>query len=165
MALRTSLAGRVQNTTLPKTHTLLPLLEAVVNGIQAIDARYGDDVGNGSLSVRIERAPQEAFDLSPSGQGRVPLKPIMGFRVEDNGVGFTPDNMASFETLDSDFKAGFGCRGVGRLLRLKAFDRVEVRSSYRDDDGSLQGRQFRFSVTREVEQDAPPRTSSTPARW
>lgn len=33
MALRTSLAGRVQNTTLPKTHALLPLLEAVVNGI------------------------------------------------------------------------------------------------------------------------------------
>jgi hypothetical protein len=156
MALRTSLAGRVQNTTLPKTHALLPLLEAVVNGIQAIDARYGDDVESGSLRVRIERAPQEAFDLSPSGPGRVPLKPIIGFCIEDNGVGFTPDNMASFETLDSDFKAGLGCRGVGRLLWLKAFDRVEVRSAYRDDDGSLQGRQFKFSVTREVEQDAAP---------
>lgn len=156
MALRTSLAGRVQNTTLPKTHALLPLLEAVVNGIQAIDARYGDDVGRGLLRVRIERAPQEAFDLSPSGPGRVPLKPIVGFSVEDNGVGFTPENMASFETLDSDFKSGLGCRGVGRLLWLKAFDRVEVRSGYRDDAGLLQGRQFRFSVTREVEQVSGP---------
>lgn len=156
MALRTSLAGRVQNTTLPKTHALLPLLEAVVNGIQAVDARYGDDVGRGSLRVRIDRESQEAFDLSPSGPGRVPLKPIIGFCVEDNGVGFTPENMASFETLDSDFKAGLGCRGVGRLLWLKAFDRVEVRSAYRDNDGSLQGRQFKFSVTREVEQDTAP---------
>lgn len=156
MALRTSLAGRVQNITLPKTHALLPLLEAVVNGIQAIDARYGDDVERGLVRVRIERAPQEAFDLSPSGPGRVPLKPIVGFSVEDNGVGFTPENMASFETLDSDFKSGLGCRGVGRLLWLKAFDRVEVRSAYRDDTGSLQGRQFRFSVAREVEQDPAP---------
>ncbi len=156
MALRTSLAGRVQNTTLPKTHALLPLLEAVVNGIQAIDARYGDDVERGSLRVRIRREPQDALDLSPAAPGRVPLKPIIGFSVEDNGVGFTPDNMASFETLDSDFKAGLGCRGVGRLLWLKAFDRVEVRSAYCDDDGSLQGRQFKFSVTREVEQDAAP---------
>ncbi|WP_461171285.1 hypothetical protein [Trueperella pyogenes] len=156
MALRISLAGRVQNTTLPKTHALLPLLEAVVNGIQAIDARYGDDVERGLVRVRIERAPQEAFDLSPSGPGRVPLKPIVGFSVEDNGVGFTPENMASFETLDSDFKSGLGCRGVGRLLWLKAFDRVEVRSAYRDDTGSLQGRQFRFSVAREVEQDPAP---------
>lgn len=156
MALRTSLAGRVQNTTLPKTHALLPLLEAVVNGIQAIDARYGDDVERGLVRVRIERAPQEAFDLSPSGPGRVPLKPIVGFSVEDNGVGFTPENMASFETLDSDFKSGLGCRGVGRLLWLKAFDSVEVRSAYRDDTGSLQGRQFRFSVAREVEQDPAP---------
>lgn len=39
MALRTSLAGRVRNTSLPKSHALLPLLEAIVNGIQAIDAR------------------------------------------------------------------------------------------------------------------------------
>jgi hypothetical protein len=29
--------------------------------------------------------------------------------------------MLSFETLDSDHKARLGCRGVGRLLWLKAF--------------------------------------------
>lgn len=156
MALRTSLAGRVQNTTLPKTHALLPLLEAVVNAIQAIDARYGADVGRGKLNVRIERAPQEALDLSLTGPGRVPLKPIIGFSVEDNGIGFTPDNMASFETLDSDYKIGLGCRGVGRLLWLKAFDRVEVRSAYHDESGVLRGRQFKFSVMREVEQHATP---------
>lgn len=156
MALRTSLGGRVQNTTLPKTHALLPLLEAVVNGIQAIDARHGDDVGRGCLNVRIHRDPQDVLDLMPSGPGRAPLQPIIGFSVEDNGVGFTPENMESFETLDSDHKADLGCRGVGRLLWLKAFDRVEVRSAYLDSDGELRGRQFRFSVAREVEQDDEP---------
>ncbi|MDX2849250.1 ATP-binding protein [Streptomyces sp. PA03-3a] len=151
MALTTSLAGRVRNTSLPKSHALLPLLEAVVNGIQAIDARFGDDVERGCLSVRIQRSPQEELDLGPAGPGRVALKPIIGFLVEDNGVGFTAENMTSFETLDSDHKAAIGCRGVGRLLWLKAFDRVSVRSTYEDEAGGLHGRQFRFSVEGEVE--------------
>jgi hypothetical protein len=70
------------------------------------------------------------------------MRPIVGF----TGVGFTPQNMSSFETLDSDFKADLGCRGVGRLLWLKAFDRVSVRSAYEDEAGDLRGREFRFSV-------------------
>ncbi|MGW1138936.1 hypothetical protein [Streptomyces zhihengii] len=119
MALTTSLAGRVRNTSLPKSHALLPLLEAVVNGIQAIDARFGDDMEPGRLSIRIRRSQQEALNFNHVGPGRVALKPIVGFSVEDNGVGFTPENMTSFETLDSDHKAGMGCRGVGRLLWLK----------------------------------------------
>lgn len=155
MALTTSLAGRVRNTTLPKSHALLPLLEAVVNGLQAIDAR-GEDVGNGRLKITIERSTQEAFDFEPSGPGRAPLKPIMGFTIEDNGVGFTPDNMSSFETLDTDFKASLGCRGVGRLLWLKAFDTVSVRSAYRAEDGTLVPRQFKFSIAGEVEHSEPP---------
>lgn len=133
---------------------MLPLLEAVVNGLQAIDAR-GDDIGRGRLTVTIERSAQEAFDLGSS-SGRGPLKPIVGFVVEDNGVGFTPDNMTSFETLDTDFKASLGCRGVGRLLWLKAFDKVSVRSAYRADDGTLVTRQFKFSIAGEVEQGDPP---------
>lgn len=156
MALTTSLAGRVRNTSLPKSRALLPLLEAVVNGLQAIDARFGDDTGQGRLRVKIHRSPQVELDLDTGGPGRAPLKPIVGFSVEDNGVGFTAENMASFETLDSDYKSGVGCRGVGRLLWLKAFDRVSVRSAYSDADGTLRGRQFRFSVAQEVEQDGVP---------
>jgi hypothetical protein len=155
VALTTSLAGRVRNTTLPKSHALLPLLEAVVNGLQAIDAR-GDDIGHGRLKVTVERSAQEAFDFGTSGPGRAPLKPIIGFIVEDNGVGFTPDHMSSFETLDTDFKASLGCRGIGRLLWLKAFDRVSVRSAYKAEDGTLVARQFKFSVAGEVEHTDPP---------
>lgn len=155
MALTTSLAGRVRNTTLPKSHSLLPLLEAVVNGLQAIDAR-GGDVGHGRLKVTIERSAQEEFDFGASGPGRAPQKPIVGFIVEDNGVGFTPDNMSSFETLDTDFKASLGCRGIGRLVWLKAFDKVSVRSAYTADDGTLVARQFKFSIAGEVELIDPP---------
>ncbi|KGJ76957.1 hypothetical protein GY21_08520 [Cryobacterium roopkundense] len=156
MALTTSLAGRVRNTTLPKTHALLPLFEAVVNGIQSIDSRHAQELGRGRLTVRIHREQQVAFNLETSTPGRAPLEPITGFSIQDNGVGFTPQNMVSFETLDSDYKAGIGCRGVGRLLWLKAFDRIEVQSAYYDDANVLQGRQFKFSVAREVEQDGAP---------
>ncbi|QUL81204.1 ATP-binding protein [Brevibacterium sp. SMBL_HHYL_HB1] len=151
MALMTSLAGRVRNTSLPKSHALLPLLEAIVNGIQAIDARPvgSDEVGR--IEVKVRRDLQEELDLGQTGPGRAPMKPIIGFDVSDNGLGFTPENMSSFETLDSDFKSALGCRGVGRLLWLKAFDRVSVRSAYEDEDGKLRGRQFRFSIAQEVE--------------
>lgn len=156
VALTTSLAGRVRNTNLPKSHSLLPVLEAVVNGLQAIDVRFGNDISPGRLQVKIERNTQEAFDSETPFPGRAPLKPITGFIIEDNGVGFTPDNMTSFETLDTDFKASLGCRGVGRLLWLKAFDKVSVRSAYQADDGALQGRQFKFSIAGEVEHNDPP---------
>lgn len=153
MALTTSLAGRVRNTSLPKSHALLPLLEAIVNGIQAIDARSEGTDAPGRIDVRVHRDSQAELDFGPAGPGRTPMKPIVGFTVADDGVGFTEQNMSSFETLDSDFKSDLGCRGIGRLLWLKAFDRVSVRSAYEDDDGQLRGRQFRFSVEREVEQD------------
>jgi hypothetical protein len=156
MALTTSLAGRVRNTSLPKSHSLLPLLEAVVNSLQAIDARFGEHIEQGRLKVTIERSEQEEFDFGSGGPGRVALRPIVSFVVEDNGVGFTPDNMNSFETLDSDYKASMGCRGIGRLLWLKAFNRISVRSAYQNDDGDLQSRQFKFSVEREVEHDEEP---------
>ncbi|HLI76683.1 MAG TPA: hypothetical protein VKV02_07025 [Acidobacteriaceae bacterium] len=160
MALTTSLAGRVRNTNLPKSHSLLPLLEAVVNGLQAIDAQFGDEVGRGRLRVVIKRSGQEEFAFGPAGPGRAALKPISGFVVQDNGVGFTPENMGSFETLDTDYKASLGCRGVGRLLWLKAFDKVSVRSAYLADDGQLHARQFRFSIAGEVEHGEAPRDLS-----
>lgn len=42
---------------------------------------------------------------------------------------------------------------MGRLLWLKAFDRVSIRSAYLDDEGTLRGRSFRFSIDGEIEQD------------
>ncbi|NMW65005.1 ATP-binding protein [Mobiluncus mulieris] len=160
MTLRTSLAGRVLNTSLPKTRALLPLLEAIVNGIQAIDERYEDQVEQGLLEVKIQRDSQEMLDLPDVGTGREPLRPIVGFIVTDNGIGFTPDNMGSFETLDSDYKTELGCRGVGRLLWLKAFDCVKIRSAYYDNNKNLQSRSFKFSISGEIEQDDAPNNLS-----
>lgn len=156
MSLTTSLAGRVRNTSLPKSHALLPLLEAVVNGLQSIDEQFGQDLDRGRLTVTIERSGQEELEFESTESGRAALRPITGFTVQDNGVGFNTANMRSFETLDSEFHADIGCRGVGRLLWLKAFDRISVWSGYHDDSGDLQTRYFKFSVNREVEHTKSP---------
>lgn len=156
MQLTTSLRGRVRNTSLPKSRALLPLTETLVNAVQAVDARFGDDAAQGLIEVHINRSMQTAMEIDTAQVGRTPLEPILGFEVRDNGEGFTDANMASFQTLDTDYKSRLGCRGVGRLTWLKAFTRVRVDSVYDDaDSGQRMRRMFRFTVDEGVAPDPP----------
>jgi len=151
MSMNTFLAGRLRNTPLPRTHGLLPLFEAVVNSIQAV-AAAGMQGGTGEIVVEIERSSQQVLQLETRGRrGAAPLETILGFRVRDNGCGFDDVNLQSFETLDSDFKASEGCRGVGRLLWLKAFDSVEISSDFNGPGGRLLTRRFTFTAAKGVD--------------
>jgi len=166
MSMETNLQGRVRNTSLRYSHGLLPLFEAVVNSIQAIeDAGLSSE--NGRITVEILRDAQQVFDFEsgPKKRGPDACKDIVGFKVTDNGVGFTDSNMKSFLTLDSDYKAAKGGRGVGRLLWLKAFRRVTVESTYSDEDSTLKSRRFTFTATSGVSdgrgKDAPQGSSKS----
>lgn len=77
--------------------------------------------------------------------GRNPQPDITDFLVEDNGIGFTDENYESFTTLDSEHKLSRGGRGIGRLLWLKAFSRVEIQSIYKQDE-EFKKRKFSFST-------------------
>lgn len=57
------LAGRVKNFDLPKTQPLIPLFEAVVNSIYAIEERKERDDFEGRIDIRIVREPQEVVGL------------------------------------------------------------------------------------------------------
>ena len=48
--------------------------------------------------------------------------------VEDNGDGFNETNTKSFREYRSNYKKHLGCKGIGRFLFLKLFERVEIRS-------------------------------------
>lgn len=137
MSLQTNLKGRLRNTSLPKSHGLMPVFEAVVNSIHSIEEKDCNDAGR--IVLRINRAAQASLDFSAKTQ-----QPITGFTITDNGCGFDEVNFRSFETLDSDHKIGKGCRGVGRLMWLKVFDLVEVESHFIDTDGELKKRILRF---------------------
>jgi len=141
MSLHTNLQGRLRNTHLPKSHGLQPVFETVVNSIHALEEKQ-NLASTGQIVLEIQRDNQLslAFDSEPH------LKDVKGFVVEDNGIGFNDTNMQSFETLDSDHKIEKGGRGVGRLLWLKAFDCVEIDSSFKDSQGNLKFRTITFDA-------------------
>jgi hypothetical protein len=138
----------------------LPLFEAVVNSIHSIE-EAGSSLGSRNITVEVIRDTQQTLDFGrdPKKRGIDACKKIVGFKITDNGVGFTDPNMKSFLTLDSEYKADKGGRGVGRLLWLKAFKRVNVTSIYRNDNDKLKSRTFTFTpaagVSEEKCSDAP----------
>lgn len=140
--LGTNLSGRVRNTDLPYSNGLLPVFEAIINSIQAIEEKDGN-LNQAQIQVIIQRDEQLKIDeLKP---GPVPTPNIKGFVIRDNGVGFNDKNYKSFITLDSDYKSKKGCRGVGRLLWLKAFQNVEIESTYLNEGGQLKNRKIELT--------------------
>lgn len=139
MSLHTNLEGRLRNTTLPKSNGLLPVFEAVVNSIHSLEEK-GNLSSNGEIIITVHRSTQSNLNLNDEKN----LGEITGFTISDNGIGFNDQNMNSFETLDSDHKIDKGCRGVGRLLWLKAFETVQVESFFQDIQGNSYKRQFTF---------------------
>lgn len=140
MAINTSLEGRLRNTTLPYNQCLMPLFEAVVNSIHSIDECTNNI--DPSIKIYIDRNIQSTLAQDTTVENN---SPIYGFTIIDNGVGFNEVNMNSFETLDSEYKAKKGCRGVGRLMWLKAFTNVSVESNFIDLKNEAQKRKFYFN--------------------
>lgn len=136
-----SLRGRLNNFNLPKNQPLLPLFEAIVNAIHAIEERKreGSDI-KGKIEIEIIRDDQTVL----SGFGELP--PIRSFHISDNGVGFNEPNLESFMMSDSTYKAEYGGKGVGRFSWLIAFERAEIESCYADN-GQYVKRSFEFSPT------------------
>ncbi len=162
--IATDLPGRLRNVDLPFSRPLLPLFEAVVNSIHSTDLRPVEPTER-RITVKIDREPQTSLLLEKPRRGAPPRENILGFSITDNGVGFNDDNLKSFLTLDTQYKADLGCRGVGRLLWLKAFDRIDVVSVFSDAEGRRKRRTFAFSpngvsdLVTEDAGDAPIETS------
>ena len=121
-----NLRGRIKNFNLPKNQPLIPLFEAIVNSIHAIDERkkLGEDF-NSYIMIKIIRSNQLSF-------GANELSPISSFEIIDNGVGFNEENLNSFMESDSTYKAAIGGKGVGRFSWLIAFEKADIESIYWD---------------------------------
>ncbi|GIU22019.1 hypothetical protein TUM4644_13630 [Shewanella colwelliana] len=115
----------------------MPIFEAVVNSIHSIEEK--GNINDGLITLNIEREPHIELDMSTDS-----LSPILSFCITDNGNGFNDVNFQSFQTLDSDHKIDKGCRGVGRLLWLKAFDQISSSSVYLQN-GDYKKRDFKFN--------------------
>lgn len=58
MSLQTNLKGRLRNTSLPKSHGLMPVFEAVVNSIHSIEEM--DNASEGKIGFSASIAPLKA---------------------------------------------------------------------------------------------------------
>src|SRR5712691_11108698 len=113
------LPGRIKHTPLLHSDALLPVFEAVINSIHAINEL--DSHPNGTIRVSIVRdqsQPSLSFDKATKSA----LQHIRSFAVSDDGIGFTDMHFRSFCTADTQEKASLGGKGIGRFLWLKAFD-------------------------------------------
>jgi hypothetical protein len=118
--LKSNLRNQVRQTPLPKWKPWIPLFEAIMNAFQAI--RDTDKkVGIGRILIEIER---ERSLVAEDDQ------PIHAVRITDNGIGMDDDNFDSFNTSFSDHKEKEGGKGLGRFTWLKAFNRVEIESTF-----------------------------------
>lgn len=127
------LAGRVRNLGLPVSaaNSLIPLFEAVSNGLHAVEGRWQDKTTiSGEIKILVHRRADD-----DSG--------VVGFTVTDNGVGLTTENWTSFLTSDSPLKITRGGKGVGRLSWLKAFSDCHITSRFQGPDGIIL-REFSF---------------------
>ena len=120
------------------TTVYTPVVEMVVNAIQAIDDSGRKD---GKVSIRARRSDQAELDGS--------LSDVADFDVEDNGIGFTKAHRDSFDTLYSDLKINEGGKGFGRFICLKYFEDLCVKSVFKDDE-AFKTRKFSMGKDNEI---------------
>jgi hypothetical protein len=121
-----------QEVRIPSRTPLLPVFEAVHNGLDAIVERGTA----GTVRVRVERHPGET-----DGSRGMPF----AFTVSDDGIGLTAQNMAAFDETFSDRKRPRGGKGRGRFTYLKVFDDIRFESVF-EEDGKRLKRSFRFGL-------------------
>lgn len=143
MPIIVNVAGQVGQIKLSTTKALWPLFETVINSIQSLE-----DSDVEEKKIVIDALRPEHVQLRTDGQGKIIEEPthFEAFVVTDNGNGFNIENYTSFLEAYSQLKVRKGCKGIGRFLWLKAFDKVAIKSTY-FEDGHWHLRAFDFALT------------------
>jgi len=119
-----------------KTNVYTPIVEAVVNSIEAIDKQ-----NNGIIEIVVYRENTMPLDDA---------KPyIHSIEIIDNGIGFSQVNRDSFDTYLSTVKIDIGGKGFGRFMYLKYFNEARIKSQYIENN-VYRFRNFRFGKNDEI---------------
>lgn len=130
--------NRVRNFKFSTSDVFVPLYEAIINSIQAIEERGNYD--DAKIDIKIAR---DSYRIAGFTSG------IFSIQITDNGIGFIERNFDSFSTSDSDYKFEIGGKGVGRINWLKAFEIIYVKSVY-EENGKRYERMFDFNIDDEI---------------
>ena len=139
-----NLRGQVNQMRLPKSKALWPLFETIVNSIQSLEETR--DCADPCITVLANRLGERQLNMN----GEEELNHFEEFIVTDNGEGFTEQNYKSFLEAYTTYKIQKGCKGIGRFLWLKAFNKIEVNSIY-TESGKWYRRKFTFSLENTIE--------------
>ena len=67
-------------------------------------------------------------DVLSTEKGEIAARKVIAIEIEDNGEGFNDPNYESFGEYRSDYNAELGCKGIGRFVFLKLFEKVTYTS-------------------------------------
>lgn len=155
--MQLDLIGKINEKKLAYSNTLLPLFEAIVNSIQAIEEDSSTEIG--LIDIQIVRDGQTSINPDSTGGN------IIGFNIKDNGIGFNSENYNSFLYAHSTYKVRKGGKGIGRFVWLRAFNKVEIESKYQEN-GEWKHRRFDFKPTKEgIEKHINETTDGSPKRF
>jgi hypothetical protein len=137
------------------TNVYTPLVEVVVNAIQAIEEKGRSD---GRVLISVRRSAQAELDEASS--------EISGFAVRDNGIGFTEANRSAFDTLYTTRRIDEGGKGFGRFTCLKYFEDVSIESVFIASNGPMRrvfrmGKETELIVDEEVDSTQAADTGTT----
>lgn len=142
MQMTVNVAGQVGQIRLAQNKALWPLFETVINSIQSLE-----DTKSKQKTITIEalRDPNIQMHMNSDGTQSEEQSHFEEFIVSDNGVGFNEANYESFMQAYSQLKVKKGCKGIGRFLWLKAFEKITVNSVYQES-GKWYLREFDFTL-------------------
>ena len=123
------MAAVLERTKLDPTdeNCLLPIYEAIANGIYSTQSRWEDNVSDkGLVKVTVVSNP---------------------FKIEifDNGVGLDDLNFDNFRTPFTGFRLKRGGKGFGRFIAFKVFEHIRYETAFKQD-ASYASRNFIFDI-------------------
>lgn len=126
--------GSLKNTKL-SSNKYVVVEELISNSIDAFLIRRNQDPSKTDLKVTV------SIDLFKTGLLDDQIDLLIS--CTDNGCGLGDEQTDAFITKDTSYKddlsiAGIGkCKGAGRIQFFHSFEKVSIRSTYRDDDRIL----------------------------
>ena len=151
MQMTVNVAGQVGQIKLGQNKALWPLFETVINSIQSLE---DTDIEKKEITIEALRNPNVQLRLNADGTKTEEPSRFEQFIVTDNGNGFNEVNFKSFQEAYSQLKVEKGCKGIGRFLWLKAFEKVVISSTYQENN-KWYLREFDFTISGVSPDEAP----------
>ncbi len=119
-----------------------PIIEAIMNSIEAIEEKGNHD--DGLISVTFKRDENQQKLMESAGKNH-----FLNVEIFDNGIGLNKNNLDAFDTLYTDDKVAKGGKGFGRFSYIEYFDKVIVKSTY-EDKNEQKSIEFNFGKKRDI---------------